>query len=68
MAALGMEYNWDPNSKFVRAALADKYMRFNYDVKVAEGGWVPLSRDGNEERWENRWSVATILPPFCLPA
>ena len=34
MAALGMEYNWDTESKFVRAALADKYMRFNYDVKV----------------------------------
>src|SRR4029077_933761 len=27
MAALGMEYNWDPDSKFARAALADKYMR-----------------------------------------
>ena len=29
MAALGMEYNWDPESKFVRAALADKHLRFN---------------------------------------
>ncbi|HEV2761956.1 MAG TPA: DJ-1/PfpI family protein [Pyrinomonadaceae bacterium] len=59
MAALGMEYNWDPESKFVRAALADKYMRFNYDVKVAEGGWKPLSRAGSQDAWENRWSVTT---------
>ena len=59
MAALGMEYNWDPDSKFARAALADKYMRFNYDVKVLKDGWKPLSREGSREQWENRWSVAT---------
>jgi putative intracellular protease/amidase len=59
MAALGMEYNWDPESKFVRAALADKYMRFNYDVKVLAGGWKPLSRNGGRDWWENKWAVAT---------
>jgi putative intracellular protease/amidase len=59
MAALGMEYNWDPDSKYVRAALADRYMRFNYDVKVLEGGWQPLSRTGNRDQWENKWTVKT---------
>lgn len=59
MVALGMEYNWDPDSKYARAALADRYMRFNYDVKVLENGWKPLSRDGNREQWENKWSVTT---------
>jgi len=59
MAALGMEYNWDPESRFVRAALADKYLRFNYDVKVVEGGWRPLGREGNSDHWENTWAVAT---------
>jgi hypothetical protein len=59
MAALGMEYNWDPDSKFVRAALADKYMRFNYDVKVLQGGWIPLSRTGTTDKWENTWAVTT---------
>lgn len=58
-AALGMEYNWDPNSNFVRAALADKYMQFNYDVKVLDGGWKPLSREGTKDQWENKWAVAT---------
>jgi putative intracellular protease/amidase len=58
-AALGMEYNWDPDSRYVRAALADKYMRFNYDVKVIDGGWKSLSREGSSEQWENRWAVAT---------
>lgn len=59
MAALGMEYNWDPDSNFVRAALADKYLRFNYDVKVLDGGWLPLSRSGSREQWENKWTVTT---------
>lgn len=59
MAALGMEYNWDPDSNFVRAALADRYMLFDYDVKVLDGGWKPLSREGNKEQWENRWAVAS---------
>ena len=59
MAALGMEYNWDPDSRFARAALADKYLRFNYDVKVLDGGWRSLSREGNRDRWENKWSVTT---------
>lgn len=61
MAALGMEYNWDPESKFVRAALADKYLRFNYEVKFSEGGWRPLSREGNTDQWENRWLVSTDI-------
>ncbi|MCM3873963.1 MAG: DJ-1/PfpI family protein [Pyrinomonadaceae bacterium] len=59
IAALGMEYNWDPDSKFVRAALADKYLRFDYDVKVLEGGWRPLGREGDSDHWENTWSVTT---------
>ena len=59
MAALGMEYNWDPDSKFVRAMLADKYLRFNYDVKVVEGGWRPLNRSGSVDNWENSWAVIT---------
>jgi len=59
MAALGMEYNWDPDSKFVRALLADKYLRFNYDVKVVENGWRPLNRTGSADKWENTWAVTT---------
>jgi putative intracellular protease/amidase len=66
MAALGMEYNWDPDSKFVRAALADKYLRFNYEVKVRDGGWRPLSREGNTDQWENRWLVSTDISAAAI--
>src|SRR5258705_11271380 len=59
MAALGMEYSWKPDSKFAGAALADKYMRFNFDLKVLDGGWKPLSRAGSRDQWENKWTVKT---------
>lgn len=59
MAALGMEYNWDPESRFVRAALADKYMQFDFDVKFLPGGWKPLAREGDLDHWENKWLVKT---------
>jgi putative intracellular protease/amidase len=59
MAALGMEYNWDPNSRFVRASLADKYMQFDFNVKVLPGGWVPLVRDGDVNHWQNKWAITT---------
>ena len=59
MAALGMEYNWDPESRFVRAALADRYMQFDFNVKVLPGGWVPISREGDVDHWQNKWSVTT---------
>lgn len=59
MAALGMEYNWQPDSGYARAALADRYLRFNYEIKFLPGGWKPLSREGNREQWENRWAVAS---------
>jgi putative intracellular protease/amidase len=54
MSALGIEYNWDPDSKYARAALADRYMRFVYDVKDA----TVLTREGTTDRWENKWLVA----------
>lgn len=56
--ALNMEYNWDPESKYARAALADKYMRFVYDGIEAES----LSREGGTDHWENKWLVKTEAP------
>ncbi len=51
--ALNMEYNWDPESKYARAALADKYVRFAYDGIEADS----LSREGGTDQWENKWLV-----------
>jgi putative intracellular protease/amidase len=56
--ALNMEYNWDPESKYARAALADKYMRFAYDGVEADS----LSREGGTDHWENKWLVKSEAP------
>ncbi|MBA3961606.1 MAG: hypothetical protein H0X40_06865 [Chthoniobacterales bacterium] len=51
--ALGMEYRWDPVSKFARAALAD--MRLP-DFSGIEAEL--LSTEGDSDRWESRALVA----------
>jgi len=51
--ALGIEYNWDPESKFVRAALADSYLPDfqGYDWKI-------ISVGGTAESWELKTLVS----------
>jgi putative intracellular protease/amidase len=46
--ALGMEYRWDPESKFARAALADRYLP---EVPELREGTL-LSYDGDRDHWE----------------
>jgi putative intracellular protease/amidase len=54
--ALGMEYNWNPDSNFARAALADKYMLFRYEFK---GKGKSLNRSGDRSSWENKWEIVS---------
>jgi len=64
VAALNMEYNWDRESKYARAALADKYMPNQYDIDSLVTSWVPVSRTGGIDRWESRWSGRSDLRPI----
>src|SRR5581483_1578129 len=52
--ALGMEYRWEPNSTFARAALADKLMPqiFGTDLKGSLE-----STEGDLNQWEIRFTV-----------
>jgi putative intracellular protease/amidase len=45
--ALGIEYNWDPEGRFVRAAFADRYLPNFQGFEARE-----ISVEGNTERWE----------------
>jgi putative intracellular protease/amidase len=63
MAALGMEYNWDPESKYARAALADKYLPNQYDIESVTKSWVPVDRSGGVDRWESKWSITSEASP-----
>jgi putative intracellular protease/amidase/DNA-directed RNA polymerase subunit RPC12/RpoP len=51
--ALGIEYNWDPEAKFARAAYADRYLpNFKgFDAEI-------ISTAGDTERWELKALVA----------
>jgi putative intracellular protease/amidase len=66
MAALGMEYNWDPESKYARAALADKYIPGRYDIQSATQSWVPVDRSGGVDHWESKWSTTGEASPADL--
>src|SRR5437764_7530566 len=44
--ALGIEYDWDPQGKFARAALADRYLPNLTGFK-----WKVLSSSGDVNRW-----------------
>ena len=63
LAALAMEYNWDPESKYVRAALADKYLPNQYDIEAVTKSFVPVGRRGGVDRWESNWSVTSDAAP-----
>ena len=56
--ALGIEYKWDPEAKFARAAYADRYLPDfqGFDGKI-------LSMEGDTERWEVQ---ALITKPASL--
>jgi putative intracellular protease/amidase len=58
-AALGMEYNWDPNSAYARGALADKYLPNQYNIESVASTWVSVSREGGLDHWRSQWSVTS---------
>jgi putative intracellular protease/amidase len=65
--ATGMEYNWDPAGTYVRAALADRYLR----PALAYLRTLPrhiVAYEGTTERWEARWRVEGDAPTAELLA
>jgi putative intracellular protease/amidase len=60
-AALEMEYHWDPDAKWARAALADRYLPDGLaygkpKIKGAEAKMI--STEGNFDRWQAKLLVA----------
>jgi putative intracellular protease/amidase len=52
--ALAMEYPWDPDAKWARSALADKYLPAK--LKGAEAKII--STEGDTDRWETKFLVS----------
>lgn len=57
-AALGMEYNWQPELNWARAALPDRLVR----VDTPRDPIQPLLTHGTVDRWEKQWAVTTDQP------
>jgi putative intracellular protease/amidase len=67
MVALNMEYDWDPDSKYARAALADRHVRkiFGRMLRLespAVANSTVLSTRGGTESWEVVWEVESLTP------
>jgi putative intracellular protease/amidase len=63
--ALGLEYNWQPDGNWARAALPDRLVQ----VKTSDGLRIePLVTQGTVDRWEKQWAVTTDQTPAAFLA
>lgn len=62
LSALGIEYPWDPEGGWTRAALADRYMLFRFD-RIPDGDATSLSREGDRDHWTSRWAIRSGATP-----
>ena len=64
--ALSVEYNWRPETNYVRAQLAD--MNFNATYRSLKGDLkaVPMSAAGETDRWESKLLLTSETTPSKL--
>lgn len=58
--ATNLEYDWDPESKYVRAALADKYLTNAYQIMRGFEREL-LRHEGNLDHWTTAWKIKTEM-------
>ena len=58
VAAVGLEYDWRPDSGWARASLADRHMAAAYGA-VREFSRTVVRHEGTRERWETCWDIRT---------
>lgn len=62
MTAIKLEYNWQPELNYARAALADMLLPGSVYEPFYQSA-EPLSITGGRETWEEKWSVASSSSP-----
>jgi putative intracellular protease/amidase len=65
VAAVGMEYDWRPDSGWARASLADRHVRPAFEA-LHEYPRTVLSYAGSRDRWETVWRIQTDAPPRAV--
>lgn len=59
--ATNLEYNWDPETKYVRAMLADRYVQNTYAFMRRFEREI-ISNKGDANSWETKWRVQAEAP------
>jgi putative intracellular protease/amidase len=65
VAAVGMEYDWRPDSGWARASLADRHLSPAFDA-VREYSRRVVRHEGTRDRWETSWKVTTTAGAEAL--
>ena len=65
LAAVGMEYDWRPDSGWARASLADMQL-FPAFAAVGEYPRRVVKHEGTKDRWETSWKVTTTASAQTL--
>src|SRR5262245_17875644 len=66
-AALGLEYDWQPERNWARAGLADRFLvtmlgSSGFDFpKGSLSKWSVVHNNGSQDKWTKRWEFATTL-------
>lgn len=73
VTALNMEYNWQPDGDYARAALADRWLRamlgrngFDFGGRVE--GWRTVHQEGDRTTWTKAWEFRSSAAPETLMA
>ena len=65
--ATHLEYNWDPDSKYVRAALADQYIMQAISGEFPiESEWKWEQTEGGTDHWNAKWLIRASTTPKAL--
>ncbi len=67
IAAVGMEYDWRPDSGWARASLADQHLDAGFQV-ANEYPRTLLRYEGGRDRWEASWKIRTDAGPAAFLA
>jgi len=63
--ALNIEYNWQPDSGFTRASIADMKLP-NSLGKVFDASATPVDMQGDRSRWREQWIIAGDSPATVI--
>jgi putative intracellular protease/amidase len=61
VAAVGMEYDWRPDSGWARASLADRHLSPAYEA-IRDYSRTIVRHEGTRDRWETSWRIETDAP------